>query len=369
MLRKFSVENYKNFHTKIEIDFTNKRDYSFCPRCVKNGLISKAVIMGHNASGKTNFGYALFDIVYTLTDNLYNPLQKDYGSFINGDSEEDCAKFSYEFQNGMDIIRYEYHKKTPDHIVYEALTVNENEVFVFDYSKNISSVKGLRGVNADTLNFEGLDGSLSALRFIINNTVQSKGSPISFLKDFVGHMLYFRYVNGGPNFIGLHKSITLLEPFIVENGLLKDFQRFLNDCGVPVDLEAVKDPLQTQIVQKFDKKKLLFQPLMSSGTSVLELYYFWSKQFQDVSFLYIDEFDAFYHFDLARKIMQKTIDEVDAQTVFTTHNTYLVSNNLMRPDCYFQIKDGKIVSFADSTERELREAHNLEKMLRSKEFE
>ena len=42
---------------------------------------------------------------------------------------------------------------------------------------------------------------------------------------------------------------------------------------------------------------------------------------------------------------------------------------LLRPDCYFQIKDGVLKSLADSTKRELREGHNLEKMLRQGKFD
>ncbi|MCQ2085064.1 MAG: ATP-binding protein, partial [archaeon] len=187
--------------------------------------------------------------------------------------------------------------------------------------------------------------------------------------EFVNRMLYFRYVNNGPNFIGFHKSGTSMESFILNNGLLKDFQAFLNDCGLDIQLEEFKTPMGPQIIQKFPKKKLLFGPLMSSGTAVLELYYFWSKSFGNVSFLYVDEFDASYHYELAKKILQKSIKDIPAQAVFTTHNTYLLNTDVMRPDCYLQINKGQLNSFADSTERELREAHNLEKMYRNKEFE
>ena len=57
------------------------------------------------------------------------------------------------------------------------------------------------------------------------------------------------------------------------------------------------------------------------------------------------------------------------QAIFTTHNSFLASNDLLRPDCYFVLEHGELRSFADSTDRELREGHNLEKMLRSGEFD
>lgn len=57
------------------------------------------------------------------------------------------------------------------------------------------------------------------------------------------------------------------------------------------------------------------------------------------------------------------------QALFTTHNTAIMTNDLLRPDCYMQIVDGQIRSFADSTEKELRKAHNLRKMYQAGAFD
>ena len=83
----------------------------------------------------------------------------------------------------------------------------------------------------------------------------------------------------------------------------------------------------------------------------------------------MDEFDAFYHFELSRNIIEFILQYKNMQAILTSHNTYLANNNLLRPDCYFILKDGKIKTFVDSTDRELREGHNIEKMLREGEFD
>jgi hypothetical protein len=57
------------------------------------------------------------------------------------------------------------------------------------------------------------------------------------------------------------------------------------------------------------------------------------------------------------------------QTILTSHNTNLLSNRIMRPDCYFILTPDKLVSFANATDRELREGHNLEKLYVSGEFD
>ena len=87
-----------------------------------------------------------------------------------------------------------------------------------------------------------------------------------------------------------------------------------------------------------------------------------------MSFIFIDEFDAFYHFDLSKRVIElfKNIDNI--QAIFTSHNTYIANNDILRPDCYFTIANGEIKSFIERTKRELREGHNLEKLLRSGEF-
>ena len=59
----------------------------------------------------------------------------------------------------------------------------------------------------------------------------------------------------------------------------------------------------------------------------------------------------------------------DVQMLLTSHNTNLLSNKVMRPDCYFILTKNRITSFANATKRELREGHNLEKLFISGEFD
>jgi AAA15 family ATPase/GTPase len=84
-----------------------------------------------------------------------------------------------------------------------------------------------------------------------------------------------------------------------------------------------------------------------------------------ITFLYLDEYDAFYHFNLAQAILQIVNQDDSYQSVVTTHNPYLADNAIMRPDCYFNLKDGRIKSFADSTNRVIRQGNSLEKMVLS----
>lgn len=82
----------------------------------------------------------------------------------------------------------------------------------------------------------------------------------------------------------------------------------------------------------------------------------------------MDEFDAFYHTDLSMAVVRKILGIEDVQAVITSHNTDLLSNQLLRPDCFFKMEDNKIKAFSDLTPKALREAHNLQKMYKAGAF-
>lgn len=372
MLIKFTVENYKNFKDPITIDFTEKHDYRFNPKCTKNGLLSKVVIYGPNASGKSNLGLAIFDIVGLLTDKTKQASQMDPLSFINADSDSGIAKFEYCFKKGNSCIRYAYQKESPTKLIFEELFIDDVKVFSYDYLNKKRDFARLDLIDAQNLNFEYFEQNFAILRYIANNTLQAPDSYVKFLMNFVSRMLWFRSLQDN-SYIGLTTGVDNLQSWIIENNLVKDFQNFLRDmAGIEMELgvATAEAPNKIQLlVEQHKKVPLIFGETASSGTRALELFYYWSRRFNDVSFLFVDEFDAFYHFDLAKKVLKYVYELDNIQAVFTTHNSNLADNGILRPDCYFNLMNGRLKSFADSTNRELREGHNLEKMLRNGEFD
>ena len=95
-----------------------------------------------------------------------------------------------------------------------------------------------------------------------------------------------------------------------------------------------------------------------------------------MSLLFIDEFDAFLHYEASDALVKLLNNQPHFQTILTTHNTSLLSNQLSRPDCSFIMsrrndKKGesiKIANLSNLTEREIRKVHNLEKMYRAGAF-
>ena len=70
----------------------------------------------------------------------------------------------------------------------------------------------------------------------------------------------------------------------------------------------------------------------------------------------------------ATKILVDTNKLIKHQVVLTSNNIELMSNKILRPDCYFIINNNEIKSLPDLTERELREGHNLSKIYKSDGF-
>ncbi|MDY6343094.1 MAG: AAA family ATPase [Sphaerochaetaceae bacterium] len=104
---------------------------------------------------------------------------------------------------------------------------------------------------------------------------------------------------------------------------------------------------------------------MSNGESSLMLFLYWLVEIEDTqspSLVVIDEFDAFYHIKLSRKLMQILQKRVSGQVILTTHNGTLISNEMLRPDLYFFLKNNRIQAFDKIAGKEIREAHNLRRM-------
>ena len=371
MLVKFSVSNYKNFKDPISIDFTATHDYKFNTMCVNNGLLSKVIIYGNNAAGKSNFGFALFDIVGLLTDKNTDMRQKDPHCFLNADSDCAVARFEYTFKKGSQMISFIYEKSAPEHICYEELSIDDVRIYYYNFEKKEHSFDRLEEINAGTLNFEYYENNLPILRYIANNTSQPENSVVRFLMNYVSHMLWFRSLQEN-GYIGYTTGVENLQNWIINNDLVFEFQRFLKEiAGIDMELEVISldSPAPSRLmVEKHKRVPLVFENVASNGTRALELLFYWSRKFKDVSFLFMDEFDAFYHFDLARNVIKYVLGLDNVQAIFTTHNSYLAGNDVLRPDCYYILANGKLASFVDSTDRELREGHNLEKMLRNGEF-
>ena len=206
------------------------------------------------------------------------------------------------------------------------------------------------------------------VKFIYNNSDLPVNSSIRRIVDFASNMLWFRSVR---HFEYMNPNIGVedISDYIIKNDLIGELEGFFKENGLNYKLEKYDNLGKEIIVVKYNNGSAPLAEVASTGTMSLWLFFYWMHKNCKISFLFIDEFDAFYHFELSKNILINTIKNSNFQSILTTHNTFLCDNDIMRPDCYFLIKNNKIDSFADSTNKVIRQGHNLEKMVVSGEFE
>lgn len=363
MLKRFEVTGFKNFENRMALDFSDTRDYKFNNQCVSGDLLSKIIIYGKNSIGKTNIGLAIFDIVSHLTSKNVTPNLYDY--YINANSPKKYAEFLYQFQFDNDIIDYSYKKNSKRNLIYEKLSINSELIFEYNYEKKEGTTEGLSNI-APTLNWTYNDMD-SILKYVVNNTIIDKKHPLSRMIEYVSNMLWFRSLDEN-RFIGYKTKSDDYYEFIFDEEVLHEFELFLHQSGIDEKLVVNTDIDGVKRLYFDNKNPLPFFKVASSGTKALYTFFYWYKTTKDVSLMFIDEFDAFYHFELAETIVSIIEKMNNTQVILTSHNTNLLSNKIMRPDCYFILTKKGITSVANATNRELREGHNLEKLYMSGEF-
>ncbi|MDD2492582.1 MAG: ATP-binding protein [Bacilli bacterium] len=365
MLKKFSVENFKCFPKKFVLDLSSPGNYAFNQECIRNGIINKACIYGVNGIGKSNLGLAIFDIVNTLTDK--NKVLYKYEAFKNLNCAKPYATFEYEFDFDGDTVVYKYSKIDANILVTESLQINNKEMIFFDYNlrKGVSYLEG-----SEALNLENASPN-SRVKYVMETAILKDGNKENIVlgkfKSFVNSMLLF-YSLKENNFIGFKDHGSSLENIVISAGKVKELEDFINSQGLNVRLVAANSPEGKKLCFKFDNGLLYFFKECSTGMSSLVLLFTWLLEMKNCSFVYIDEFDAFYHYELAEMIVKELKKFTDTQIIVTTHNTDLMNNDLMRPDCYFVLSEEKIDSLNHMTEKDIRFAHNLQKMFKSGSF-
>lgn len=369
MLRKFKVSNFKSFEKDFELDLSDVNGYEFNKNCIKDGFVNNALIYGHNGVGKSNLALAIFDIIEHLTDKQKN--EGMYKNYLNAYSDSNVAEFYFEFLINSKTVIYEYKKTDYKTIIFERFLIDDDEFVNFDRTKNTHATIRFKG--AETLKTDIDNPELSILKYIKSNTELARdeinSTFISFF-NFIDRMLYFRSLTDR-TYLGLEIGSRNTLEDIVNNKNIKDFEKFLNDAGIECKLSAIDELDKNNIVFDFNGKQIPFNQVASTGTYALTLFYFWFqsiKQSSKVSFIFIDEFDAFYHHSLSALVVEK-LKETGVQFILTTHNTSIISNDLLRPDCYFLMTKKQIRSLSKSTPKELREAHNIEKMYKAGAFD
>lgn len=367
MLKKFSVGNFKGFRDKIILDMGTPKEYNFNTGIVENGCVTKGIIYGINSCGKSNLGLAIFDIIVHLTDK--QKLLPSYNFYLNMSGSKGSAEFEYTFVFEKHEVLYKYCKTNVNSLQRESLSIDGREVIYFDFltRDGFTLLEGSDTLNASIRS----DSPISRVKYVSTNSILTDNEENCVFKqfiDFVEHMLLF-YSLDSRGYEGFMNGSESIAEGIVDSGKVGDFQAFLKENGIEYDMYGCEVDGRKSIYCHFDHKDADFFKIASTGTRSLALFYYWYIRLEKASFVFIDEFDAFYHYELSESVQKRLRELRGVQILTTTHNTDLMSNDILRPDCYFLLRNNSIKALSDLTEKELRQAHNLQKMYKAGAFD
>ena len=383
MLKKFKVKNFKHFKDEFVFDLSEVKDYKFNPECVNDGIVAKSVIYGPNGCGKSNLGYALFDLKMHLDDDTTKLPVSKYSNYLNADSSEDLAEFEYTFQFGEHKVVYSYGKKSVKNIVYERFMIDGKKCIALDRRRSNEAFVDLAG--AETLNRDLSGSEISVIKYVKNNVVLLHADINSVFKlvfSFLDNMTYAK-VSDVEVFSTDETEETLAALFDHHSDLLPRFEEYLNVMGVKCTIDLIERDEKKKLVFVHKNRNISFLQEASVGTIALlrifvDLHILGQSckisklsealELDSVTpFIFIDEFDAFYHQKVAKAVVTM-LKDIPCQAILTTHNTGIMSNELLRPDCYFVMSSEGIKPIYKFTDKELRVAHNIEKMYRAGTF-
>lgn len=365
MLTKFSVKNFRGFPKKISWDLSKPSNYEFNTHAVKDGVVKNGIVYGPNGSGKTNFSLAVFDIVNHLSQKWKKP--DYYDNFVYAGMPEKPVEFGYVFKFGINTVEYSYSKGATGELLTESLKVNRKEVLHKDLTevwldkKSFPNVddKAVRGLGTHANNY-------SFVNFLLTSMPLPEDHYLLQLQKFANSMLWFRCLNV-KEFVGLETNRYNVDEYIIRNGLVNDFEAFLEETSGQKFRFDTPDPNDKLLFCIIGGNRVVFHNITSTGTDSLELLYFWITRMNQAQFVFIDEFDAFYHYKLSFEVC-KRLFQLDSQVFLSTHNTSLMTNDLLRPDCNFLLDNNMIKPMCDCTDKELRWGHSIEKLYRGGTF-
>lgn len=369
MLTKMYLTNFLSFLERTEFDFTSSEYNILSDTNVSdNGILKGALVIGANASGKSNALRGLKCIIELIKgDGIW------LGAYRCNFAKTNITSAEYEFV---------FQKKKVTYLIaYDLQTKNLKEKLTIN-GKNILLRDGGHGelyLRDTSITEEDLDRDTLFLRTASFNTGRFPQDPV--LRELMDYLLNSYYIDGYNRSAYLGKSIL---KYAEDNGVDKlnnYLQEFNYDFFVEYGSESQGEGLT---IRMGSGQKSIF--LKRNSFPIPTAFYEESQGNQVFSdmlpqiinvieqpgMLVIDEFGNSLHNKLAEKIVRFFMEKSNHSQLFiTSHHTNLISNSVFRPD---QID---LISFENSkgsTVKRIsvykpREAQNLEKMYLGGMFE
>lgn len=398
MLIQFSFKNYKSFREEVTLDLSATKITEFSERVVTAGgekILPVAAIYGANASGKSNIYSALAYMSEYVADSFkYGGEEKKFERYkptpflFDSTSADADSTFEVYF-----TIPEDKNERTYNY----GFCVDKEGVTEEWFNSKAKSARKFsrvfyRNRNEEELDLSGLPkNSRENIKIALEKQVlvaslgaKLKISKCKIIRDW---FLMNEFADFGDPFTNIFMSHRLPGGFVNDKRIQKkvieffsSFDEQIKDFKVEKVLsegEAQEDQYTIKALhKKIDSDEMAEIPLGAESAGALKMFALY-PELQEVlehgSVFFIDELNARLHPLLVRNFLltflNPEINVNHAQLVFTTHDTWQLSNQLLRRDeIWFVEKDGRGVStlysladFVDEDGSHIRKDESYEK--------
>ncbi len=392
MLIQFNFKNFKSFRDEVSLDLSATKiteHESHVVDIANDKLLKVAAIYGANASGKSNVYDAFGYMTYYVADSFNFGGEEDNRRKIENNymkvtpflfDEKSCdEETTFEVfyvdnaENSGRIYQYGFSLRR-DEVVEEwlyskAKTARDNYRTIF-YRKKGEELE-MNGFSKNHV--ENIKASLNKETLIVSLGTKLRVAKLKKVRDWFLNNGVLDFGDPAENFF---RSRVLPESFVdskeVQRNVVKYFASFDEAIkGFNVEelpQESEKDTNKSYKIdalhKMIDSQKMAAIPLKMESSGTLKMFALYPS-LKDVldngGTLFIDELNARLHPLLVRNIiltfLSPEINTQNAQLIFTTHDIWQFSNELLRRDEIWLVnknKDGvsELYSLADFRDEE-----------------
>ncbi|WP_026523770.1 AAA family ATPase [Butyrivibrio sp. MB2005] len=398
MLIQFNFKNFKSFKEEATLDLSATKMTEFSERVVNVGgekSLTVAAIYGANASGKSNIYHALgYMSDYVINSFKYGDDEEEYELYkptpflFASDSATDESSFEiyFTFPGDKKEKTYNYgfcingEGVTEEWLNSKAKTAREFKTVFY------------RGRTPDELDLSGIPASSrDNIKVALEKQVLvvSLGAKlkIEICKQVREWFLMNEFADFGDPITNYFLSRRLPNEFADNKDVQKDVIRFFDSFDehikdfrvekIPQENQAKEEKYKINSLHKMvDADEMVEIPLEAESAGTLKMFALY-PDLRDVlekgSVFVIDELNARLHPLLVRNFLltflNPKINTNHAQLIFTTHDTWQLSNQLLRRDeVWFVEKDENgestlysLADFVDEDGIHIRKDENYEK--------
>ena len=372
MLTKITFDNFKSFKNKTTIDLT-KTNYAILPQNVAdNGVLKGCIFVGPNASGKSTIILG----VKLLLDFLFLERGLNTGIFPCMFGDNTYFSLSYEFLVQGKKIEYYLEVNTKKNIITEKLWLDDALLLDRMGTSAKSYIAEKNGVSYDE---NDVDRDTLFLRTLYFNTKFTSNPVLSEWMDYLKSSIYINIFER--KIISYNRSkLSLL--YYLNNGGCESINHFFDEHNFEQSIESIEYDHSSEggnvrfTVDGDDSKYIFFKrrglnvpiPFVEESLgnrNLLNILPAFLTVAQNGGMLLIDEFSSGFHNELESLLVRYFMEvSNDAQMLFVSHSTNLLSNSILRPDqeyaVDFQGETGSSIRRFSSEQP--RSAQNIEKM-------